>query len=183
MAMDERENDEQLLRRAAGAGDRAAMDELIPRYANFVHGIAQRQTGDAHAAADVSQAVFVVFVRRVRTIRHARALPGWFLQTTRYAVKAARRAANRRAHHERRAAKPERIMGSQTTMESNEDLARIDEAIASLGKTDRSLVLMRYLQGREVEAIAATLGVSEVAARKRLTRAVERMRAFYAKRG
>ena len=34
-----------------------------------MYGVALRQTGDPHAAADVSQAVFVVFLRRVGTIR------------------------------------------------------------------------------------------------------------------
>jgi hypothetical protein len=39
------------------------------------------------------------------------------------------------------------------------------------------------LQGREVAAIAVTLGISEPTARKRLTRAVERLRAFHARHG
>src|SRR5688572_22852774 len=105
----ETENSEELLARAR-RGDRGAIDVLIRQYAGLVYGIALRQTRDPQRAADVSQAVFMVFVRRVASLRSARALPSWLLQTTRYAAKEAHRSASRRARHEHRAARAEQIM-------------------------------------------------------------------------
>lgn len=184
MPMDDAQSDEQLLQRARTAGDRAAFDTLIRRYANLVYGIAMRQTRDAQLAADISQAVFIVFVKRIRSIHHARALPGWFLKTTRFAVRDARRSADRRRFHEHQAAasRTEQVM-SQNRTDQAAELAMIDDAIASLGRTDRDLVLMRYLQGRDFAVIAATHGITEPAVRKRLGRAIERMRRFFGSKG
>lgn len=180
MPMDDAQSDEQLLQRARTAGDRAAFDTLIRRYANLVYGIAMRQTRDAQLAADISQAVFIVFVKRILSIHQARALPGWFLKTTRFAVRDARRSADRRRFHEHQAAasRTEQAM-SQNNPDQAAELAVIDDAIASLGRTDRDLLLMRYLQGRDFAVIAATLGITEPAVRKRLARAIERMRGFF----
>src|SRR5262245_7053457 len=115
--------DDELLRKAVSGNDRAAIDELIRRYANLVYGIALRHTrGDDQLAADVSQAVFIVFVRRLGSIRHGRALPAWFHQTTCFAMRDARRAADRRAHHEQQAARPEPTMGPNASLERTEHL-------------------------------------------------------------
>ena len=182
--MKQTETTEDLLSRAR-AGDRESLDRLIRDHAALVYGIALRQAhGDTAMAADVAQAVFIVLARRVATIRNARALPSWLHQTTRYAAKEAHRAATRRAHHERRAARAEQtIMDPSATEHADPKLAMLDEAIASLRQSDREVVMRRYLQGREVREIAAELGVGEEAARKRLSRAVDRLREFYERRG
>jgi RNA polymerase sigma factor (sigma-70 family) len=127
----------------------------------LVYGIAERECAGAGLAADCCQAVFVVFVRRVGTIRHARALPSWFVQTTRYAVLDAKRNARRREHHERQAAlarhaRAEQIMDSTT---DSSDRTMLEDAISRLRKCDREVVAMRFLQGQEVGAIAVTLGI------------------------
>lgn len=173
--------DDQLLRRAAG-GEREAIDAIIRSYANLVHGIAMRQIDDAQTAADISQAVFIIFVQKIRSIRHAGALPGWFLRTTQFAVRDAKRAAIRRRFHEHQAARPEPIMDSPIP-EQDSNLKLIDEGIASLNRTDGNLILMRYFQNRQVDAIASSIGISEQTARKRITRAIERLRRFFADRG
>lgn len=182
MAMDDQQpGDAELLGRVA-RGDRDATDALIRRYANLVHGVAMRQTrNDEQLSADVSQAVFIIFIQKIRSIGSARALPGWFHMTTRYAVRTAMRSSRRREHYEQQAARGERIMNISIDDQANLEL--LDEAVASLGKTDRDLVLMRYMQSREVDAIATDIGITEQTARKRITRAIEKMRRFFAGRG
>src|SRR4051812_39294782 len=81
-----------------------AFARLVERYVNLVHAAARRQTPDAHAADDVTQAVFVVLARKARTVRDAGALPAWLIKTTRYAALNAARLASRRRSHEQRAA-------------------------------------------------------------------------------
>jgi hypothetical protein len=59
----------------------------------------------------------------------------------------------------------------------------LDEAVASLRESDRQAVLLRFYEGRSFAQVAEALGVSEVAARKRVSRAVERLGAFFKRRG
>ena len=59
----------------------------------------------------------------------------------------------------------------------------LDEAIERLGPRDRSGVVMCYFQQRSYRQIGATLGITEEAARKRVARAVGRMRDYFAVRG
>src|SRR4051794_21056192 len=55
--------------------------------------------------------------------------------------------------------------------------------MAELGDADREAVLLRYFKSQDFEAVGLALGVSEVAAQKRVSRAVERLREFFAQRG
>src|SRR5207302_7533383 len=59
----------------------------------------------------------------------------------------------------------------------------LDEAMQALDETDRAAVLLRYFENRSLREVGATLGTSDDAAQKRVSRAVERLRDFFAKRG
>ena len=59
----------------------------------------------------------------------------------------------------------------------------LDEAIGQLGKADRNAVVLRFFQNKSAREIAAALNVQESAAQKRLNRAVEKLRAYFLKRG
>ncbi|HEX4119799.1 MAG TPA: sigma factor-like helix-turn-helix DNA-binding protein [Verrucomicrobiae bacterium] len=52
-----------------------------------------------------------------------------------------------------------------------------------LSATDREFVMIRFFGNRSHKDVAAALAVSEEAARKRISRAIERMRATFARRG
>ena len=59
----------------------------------------------------------------------------------------------------------------------------LDEAIGRLGTTDRNVVALRYFQNKSAQEIAAVLNIGEAAAKKRLARAVEKLRRDFFKRG
>jgi hypothetical protein len=59
----------------------------------------------------------------------------------------------------------------------------LDGAIASLGLKDHNAVVLRYVEGRELAEIGQKMGTTELAARQRIHRAVEKLRKFFAKRG
>lgn len=59
----------------------------------------------------------------------------------------------------------------------------LDEAVSALDETDRAAVLLRYFENKSLREVGATLGTSDDAAQKRVSRAVERLREFFAKRG
>jgi adenosine/AMP kinase len=59
----------------------------------------------------------------------------------------------------------------------------LDEAMHALDETDRTAVLLRYLENKSLREVGQTLGVSDDAAQKRVSRAVERLRDFFTKSG
>jgi len=59
----------------------------------------------------------------------------------------------------------------------------LDSAVGSLSEKDRQAIVLRFYEGRNLRDVGAALGASEDAAEKRVSRAVERLREFLAKRG
>src|SRR4030095_16397863 len=70
---------------------------------------------------------------------------------------------------------------------TNDDPARlrpgIEQAMQNLAEEDREAILLRYFEGRDFKSVGTALGISDDAARKRVVRAVERLRTILAGRG
>lgn len=168
----------------------ASLDEWIDQHADFVYAAALRHcAGDVHLAADVTQTVFLILARKRNEVPRRR-ITGWLFRTTRYAASNARKIAARRTYHEHRAGQQrvsESMMQStdmahpSSAHPSDRILAHLDAAIASLGAADREAVILRYLESRPASEVALVLGVSEAALRKRLTRAVAKLRNHFAR--
>src|SRR5579862_2824623 len=144
--MPESQPDSALLHAWANRGDRESAGELIRRHINFVHNLARRRVGgDAHLAADVTQAVFILLLRKSHRIKSEAAMTGWLYTTTRYAAGNAMKMLRRRKHYEQQAASMMSPIHSETN--DSADLQPIvHEAIDQLSTTDRLCVVMSYLQ-------------------------------------
>jgi hypothetical protein len=59
----------------------------------------------------------------------------------------------------------------------------LDEALMCLGEKDRQTVLLHYFDKKSFAEIGASLGMGEITARKRASRALEKLRKIFAKRG
>ena len=59
----------------------------------------------------------------------------------------------------------------------------LDAAISQLGETDRNAVLLRFFEKKNFCEVGVALGTNEEAAKKRVSRAVEKLRSFFVKRG
>ena len=59
----------------------------------------------------------------------------------------------------------------------------LDTALAQLGETDHNAIVLRFFEGRNFNEVGAALGASEDTAKKRVDRAVEKLRKFFTKRG
>ena len=70
-----------LVRRAA-AGDRAAWNEIVDRYAQLVWSICIRFGLSSDDIDDVSQSVWLLLVESIGSLREPAALPGWLAKTT-----------------------------------------------------------------------------------------------------
>jgi hypothetical protein len=55
--------------------------------------------------------------------------------------------------------------------------------MAKLGRVEQDAVLLRFFQGKSLRETGAALAMSEEAARKRVSRGLEKMRGYFAKRG
>ncbi|HEY7118373.1 MAG TPA: sigma-70 family RNA polymerase sigma factor, partial [Tepidisphaeraceae bacterium] len=179
--------DRELLGAYARDGDQAAFGELVRRHIDLVYNACVRQArGNRHLAEDATQAVFLLLAQRAGRIGANVVLPGWLYQTARHAAANAVRAEDRRRRHERAAAQ---IMPLTTPTQHDDPPAWeraapiLDDAINALSVHDRDAVLLRYFQGKGVREMAVALGVSEDAAKQRVSRAVERLRRAFARRG
>src|SRR4029453_14247744 len=59
----------------------------------------------------------------------------------------------------------------------------LDEAMAHLCENDRTAILLRYFGNKTSREIATTLKINEEAAQKRVTRALDKLRAIFGKSG
>ena len=59
----------------------------------------------------------------------------------------------------------------------------LDTAVAGLNEKDRRAIVLRFYEGRNLREVGVALGASEEAAKKRVTRALEKLQRFFLKHG
>src|SRR5260370_23457968 len=59
----------------------------------------------------------------------------------------------------------------------------LDAAMAELNTAEKTAVLLRFFENKELKAVGQALGISEDAARMRVNRALEKLRDLLARRG
>jgi RNA polymerase sigma factor (sigma-70 family) len=161
-------------------GSLEGLAALIHRHVDLVYAVALRRTGDPGMADDVTQAVFIVLARKARLLRSHPTVAGWLIVVTRHVARAAVRARARRVRHEHAAARPEVIAMN----DHHAELAGLlDDALARLRSEDRDAIALRYLQSLSFADVGHALGITEEAARKRVSRGIERLRESFAQRG
>ena len=76
-------DDHQLLEQFARENSEAAFAALARRYVNLVYSAAHRHTGNAQAAEEITQAVFIILARKAGSLGPKIILSGWLYQTAR----------------------------------------------------------------------------------------------------
>jgi RNA polymerase sigma factor (sigma-70 family) len=173
-------DDIELLREFAENNSDAAFATLVARHVNLVYSTALRSTGNSHSAEEITQAVFIILARKAKKISRKTILTGWLHQTTRLTAANFLRTEIRRQHREQEAFMQSAFSETETWTQI---APLLDDAISKLGGRDRDAILLRYFENKSAREMAAALRVDEPAAQKRVTRAVEKLRAFFAKRG
>lgn len=178
-------HDAELLRRYAEEHSESAFAEFVQRYASLVYSSALRRLGgDAHAASDVVQKVFVSVAHNVRKLMHCEHLSSWLFAATRNAALNHMRDEIRRKQRER-LAHDDGIVLADASPELNWAQLRpvLDETLDELREPDREAVLLRFVENRPFAEIGQRLRLSENAARMRVERALATLRDRLARRG
>ncbi len=172
-----------LLRDYADHGDEAAFRELVERYFDLVYSSAVRRVGgDIDLARDVTQTVFTDLARKAHSLRSVELLGGWLHRHTGFVAAGMVRSERRRQVREQEAAYMNALNDSPDDLW--QQLAPVlDETIDSLDAPDRQAILLRFFERRDFRSIGATLGISDDAAQKRVSRALEKLREVLAHRG
>src|SRR2546425_2112043 len=175
-------DDSAFLRQYAENQSDEAFAALVTRHINLVYSVALRSVGDPHQAEEITQGVFILLAKKAAQLRHDRALSSWLFQATPLTVSNFVRSESRRHHREQEA-----CMQSLLDETGNDVWRQIapllDDAVARLSETDGHAIVLRFYEGRNLREVGAALGASEDAAEKRVNRAVEKLRTFFAKRG
>ena len=177
-------DDLQLLRRFVDQNSQEAFAALTSRYLGLVYSVCRRELADDQAAEDVTQAVFLILARKAPILGRGVVLSGWLFQTARFAAKNARTQAQRRTAYEGEAA----AMRHEQQQEREDAVWAgiepvLNQSLAALPSGERECVLLRFFQGLSFAEAGAALGLSEDTARKRVGRALEKMRRFFVKEG
>ncbi len=175
-------DDMELVRQFVRHNSEEAFATLVSRHVNLVYSVALRQVRDAHAAEEITQAVFIILARKAKSFGPGTILSGWLYRTVQYASADALKIQRRRQRREQEAYL--QSLSNEPEPEAWKQIAPLLEAaMAQLGEQDRNAVVLRFFEGRNLQYVAATLGATEEGAKKRVARAVEKLRAFFKKRG
>ena len=177
------QTDSQLLRAYAEHRSEPAFTELVRRHLDFVHSAALRMVCDSHLAQDVTQGVFVALAKNATQLADRAVLSGWLHRTAQNLAAQTVRTDVRRRAREQEAAAMNELISAEPDTRWEHIAPHLDAALGELSEPDRDALLLRYFERKSASEMARTLGISDEAAQKRVSRAVERLREFFAKRG
>ncbi|HTB63680.1 MAG TPA: sigma-70 family RNA polymerase sigma factor [Opitutales bacterium] len=174
--------DADCLRRYAETQAEAAFAEVVRRHTDFVYSVALRVTLNDALAQEVTQMVFTQLARQAGALSKYDTIAGWLHTTARHCAINTIRGEERRRAREHEATLMQTIA---TTSEVHWEQLRpiLDEAVGQLREDDRKAVLLRYFNNLSHQEVGAVLGLSEDTARKRVDRALEKLRGYFAQRG
>ncbi len=173
----------ELLARFVEMGDETAFSRLVDFYGGLVFGVAKRVTGETESAKEAAQNTFVTLARRAPSLVGRESIGGWLhnaaVLSARNVLRTQKREARKRVAWEH-SLEP----GNLDPGEPWDDMGQeLDLSLASMSERDRDALVLRYYRDCSVKEVASAMGVSLAATRKRLARALEKLRGNLEGRG
>ncbi|HEX4646822.1 MAG TPA: sigma-70 family RNA polymerase sigma factor, partial [Verrucomicrobiae bacterium] len=178
-------SDWELIQQYAKSRSEPAFAELVRRHLAWVYSVARRKVGLPQLAEEVAQSVFVLLARKAGSLRSGTIVSGWLFRTTCFVGSRALRAEQRQKNREQTAS----YMIAATTFPKDNEAAwerlapHLDQAVAALSEPNRAAILLRFYEKKPLHEVGHCLGISEEAAKKRVSRALDKMRSLLAERG
>ena len=174
--------DHELLARFQQSADADAFKVLVERHHGLVFAIARRMLGCPHAAEDVVQATFLVLARDARKIRKRHSLVSW-LYGVAYRISA--RVARQRARNIVSTLEDEAMVAADPLESLNAQYEQevVFEELHALPESVRAPLVMRYLNGKTNQQVAAEMNLSQSAVEGRLKRGRKQLRLRLARKG
>ncbi len=174
------DSDRSLLQQYVATSSEQAFSQIVYRHSGWVYHTCRRNLRDVHLAEDATQAVFLLLSRKAASIKSETHLGGWLFQACRYVLADIRKSQARYVHRRnlacdlslQRAASVQRLEADPDPVLS----AAVDEAIAGLRENDRQTILMHFYEGMTLRQMAAKLAITREGAKKRVMRALARLR-------
>lgn len=174
----------ELVRQYAQDHSEEAFAELVARHVNLVYGVACRHLGATELAEDVTQTTFIILARKAASLRADTVVAAWLCRTAQLASADARKMQLRRQRRELETHMQHLSDAPEAESATWIELApALDGAMARLGRTDHSAIVLRFFEGKDVKEVAVSLGISPNAAKTRVSRALEKLRKLLASRG
>jgi uncharacterized protein (TIGR03435 family) len=175
-------SDADLLAQYVRGDSEPAFAELVTRHIGLVHSVALRCTASPEHAQDITQAVFVILARKAAGLSRKTVIPGWLYHTARLTAANFNRAEAGRIRREQEAYMQSTLDTSPETLWT-EIAPQLEEAMARLNADERDALVLRYFQNKTFPEVGVLTGRGEQAAKKRVHRALEKLRSFFVKRG
>ena len=159
------------------AGEEGALNEIYDQFSSFVYGLALRVIGDARAAEDASQDVFVsVWERPDAFDPHRGSLRTWLgTLAHRRAVDHVRREEARRRRAIKDAARPVSTPDVEEMALALVTAERVRSALDTLPDEQRRAIQLAYFGGKTYRQVAEVLGIPEGTAKSRLRLGLRRI--------
>ena len=159
------------------AGDEGALNEIYDQFSSFVYGLALRVIGDARAAEDVSQDVFVTVWERPGAFDPDRGSLRTWLGTLahRRAVDHVRREEARRRRAIKEGARPQTTPDVEEMAMALVTAERVRSALATLSDEQQRAIQLAYFGGKTYRQVAEVLGIPEGTAKSRLRLGLRRI--------
>jgi RNA polymerase sigma factor (sigma-70 family) len=153
-------------------GDKQSFAVLVKRYERPVRAVALDVLGDYHLAADISQEAFVSAYEKLAGLRKPQAFGSWLMTITRrHALDSLRR----RPKETQLETKIVMVVEGPNG-QLDQDKQRLLAAVGKLPKSEKHVVVLRYLGDNSVKDVADIVGRSVGIVTKQLSRAHKRLR-------
>jgi RNA polymerase sigma-70 factor (ECF subfamily) len=152
-------------------GEKQAFAVLVKRYERPVRAVALDVLSDYHLASDVSQDAFVKAYEQLAELRKPEAFGPWLMKIAyRYALDSARQ----------KQKEPRLEVKATAFIESpngqlDEEKQRLLAAVVKLPRSEKQVVMLRYLGNNSVKDVADIVGRSIGTVTKQLSRAHKRL--------
>jgi RNA polymerase sigma-70 factor (ECF subfamily) len=177
----QRTYDEKVQRDLDTENYRDALESLVLGYQHVLIGFCTNMLGDADFAQEVAQEIFLAAYKAMPRFRQNASIRTWlFAIARRQCLKALRdRARRRRLRRDKEdviATTVHREPPPPLGEDPEAQLQRVKQHLGHLEQEERTVLMMRYDTGLPIADMATILGLSVATVRRRLVRALQRLR-------